>query len=335
MNDSYEHALARPLTEDERRLLEAGRAASAATLQRDREDRRRVADFMRVRYRAAKELKDSLVKRTLEAAGIESSEFRDRQNADRESILRFEAAELERAAERSRTVSEEQEKRIVARLESWQRNPRLLPVPPGSVPPPTPLFALVTTAALIETSSGYGAPAPQSNLAHPAIDADLGDDHLDGKLQIAYAEWFFLWQPPRDGSLTILGALVMNGHGFLWAEPGCLASSSASVATIVKVYGSQVDSTGSSTGEFDFFLPLAEHGVSKSWDESVGEIDSFTIDSDTPVTLPAPFPVVGGIPVAIRIGVRFDTYAHNAQARVDFRSGSFGLNVPFVYFFLG
>jgi hypothetical protein len=137
----------------------------------------------------------------------------------------------------------------------------------------------------------------------------------------------FVWTPPRSGFLNVTSFLSLNGVSSLWTNPTCEGGSATSSIGAYITLG-QGNSNSSFPGNQIF-----DRNISSSWGNSVGVADFFALDETDTVGIGTPthFPVAAEIPVSIAVEAQLYVSVWNAGAELDFMSGEFRLNVPYVF----
>jgi hypothetical protein len=133
--------------------------------------------------------------------------------------------------------------------------------------------------------------------------------------------------PPRSGFLNVTSFLSLNGVSSLWTNPTCEGGSATSSIGAYITLG-QGNSNSSFPGNQIF-----DRNISSSWGNSVGVADFFALDETDTVGIGTPthFPVATEIPVSIAVEAQLYVSVWNARAELDFMSGEFRLNVPYVF----
>lgn len=322
------------MTSAERKVLRA--AQSRAALQRSavKRDRRRIDAFMRMRRRAEREFKRGLGERMLEVAGIDRKTLERRLAKDRATIKNFlvrREAEAKRGSVIVRRRQLEQMRAHLARIKHAAKN-----TPYGGSAPVPRLDAVLNSAADIDIEGATESAksiAPQQNIARADFNND-NDTSLfsfdPGSLLLGQITWWFTWTPHLQGWLNVSAFLLVNGHLFLWAIPGCGTdrSGTASIGAFVSI--TQLDPQGNPFTVTSAPRTLIERSVKKSFDESTGQVDVYEIDITDVVTPDQSFPLFGTGSVTIGVTLAINLFSQSTTGEINLFDQAFSANVPVV-----
>ncbi|CAM3133912.1 Uncharacterised protein [Legionella steigerwaltii] len=278
--------------------------------------------FMFARQRAAKEFKHNLFEKAIHAAGMDPEELIQRQKKDAESVMRFIAKQKQTILSQSSLNNRQNELKNKARLQRWQQisSHKLMPTEQSIV------LTLDTAAEILLSDEGTTSIGANNNLAFTKAFVSSGG-YLGGPItgDLVYVDWLFVWSPPRSGRLDATSFLTMNGTSTLLTNSTCDGgSSSSSINGSMTLHQGNVEDS-SSTDIFD-------SEVSSSWGDSLGAANTIALDeTDVVGYRPTQFPVVAETPIVITVSASLYVSVFNGQAELDFMTGDFRLNVPYVF----
>jgi hypothetical protein len=282
-----------------------------------------IAEFMAIRHKAASEFKQKIFFQGLSAACIDVNDLQRRQERDQDTVNVFLSRQKQLIVLHAAEINQRNEFALNERLNRWdQINTR-----DWMSPPQQPVVLTLNTAAeILQSGPGTSSIAANNNLAFTQAKVSSGG-YLGGPLKgdIVNVDWLFVWTPPRDGLLDATSFLLLNGSSFLATNSTCDGgSASADIsATMTLSQGNMKDS--STTRIFDA-------RVSSAWGDSLGAVNIMHVDeTDTVGYKPTQFPVLANIPIIITVTASLYALVNNGQAELDFMSGGFRLNVPYVF----
>ncbi len=278
-------------------------------------------EFWVVRERSAREFKQNIVDNAFRLAGIDKTELSCRQQKDSQVVVDFINEQKKVAQYRAIDINNRHDDAFSRRLERWKQL-----IDKNLIPPPAIVLILDRAAKINLSGVGSTSIASNQNIAQTKAEIDSGG-YLGGPLRgdIVVVDWLFVWTPPRDGFLDVTSFLSMNGSSSLWAHStldGGSASSSVT-AGVTLSQGNVTDHSG---------LNLFNAQTKTSWGHFLGSANFQAVDgTDTVGYQPTQFPVVAKIPIVITITASLYVLVQNAHAELDFISGDFRLNVPYVF----
>ena len=318
-------------TKAEHELLSVGKRLLSERRKVQEEQQKQVESFMKLRKRAAREFKRELFDQALRTAGIAVQALTDRQSQDQESIAKFIETQRQEAVARSGQNNELQRAAMSERLKRWNQV-----LKPQSDMAGFPVSVYLESATeIVQTGEGTTSIAPQQNLVHTKAEVSSGG-YLGGPFEgdLVFIDWHFLWTPPRDGLLNATSFLQMNGASWLAINSDCNGGS-ASSSINASITLTQLNADGQPHSDSENTTLLDQLIQNSGWD-SVGEVQFINLnESDTVGNGRAfQFPVLGDIPILVTVSATLYVLGRNAQASLDFLSGEFQLNVPFVFLML-
>jgi len=319
------------ITKAEQELLEISKLTLSEHRDSQEKQKKQVETFMKLRKRAANEFKRDLFDQALRTAGIDVQALTERQSHDQESVAKFFETQKQEAVARSGKINELQRTAMIERLKRWNQV-----VKPQSNMAESPVSVYLESATeIVQTGEGTTSIAPQQNLVHTKAEVS-SSGYLGGGFEgeLVFIDWHFLWTPPRDGLLNATTFLQMNGASWLAINSDCNGGSASSSITAA-ITLTQLNAEGQPHSDSENATLLDQFIQNGGWD-SVGEVQFINLDEwDTVGNGRAfQFPVLGDIPMLVTVSATLYVLARNAQASLDFLSGEFQLNVPFVFLML-
>jgi hypothetical protein len=319
------------LTKAEQELLRVSKMALLERRDFQEKRQKQVESFMKTRKRAASEFKRELLVQALQTAGIDTQALANRQAQDQESIAKFIETQKQEAIACSGKINELQQAAISERQKRWSQV-----VKPQSNMAESPVSVYLESATeIVQTGAGTTSIAPQQNLVHTKAEVSSGG-YLGGAFEgeLVFIDWHFLWTPPRDGLLNATSFLQMNGASYLAINSDCSGGSASSSVTAA-ITLTQLNAEGQPHNDSESAQLLDQFIQNSGWD-SVGEVQFINLNEwDTVGNGRAfQFPVLGDIPILVTVSTTLYVLVRNAQASLDFLSGEFQLNVPFVFLML-
>jgi hypothetical protein len=311
------------------KIREALQVARAEFLSRKKirdAENSKVTKFMRARVRAENQFKAGLWERLVDVAQINKKELNERLKQDRISVEKFINNRKNEALESAREVKSRHIEMAKGRIK------RIFPGPPNPPSPgaPAPLIDILFTANGIDIQGG------DMNSQSIAKFKNLGKvrlfNHHDssgfsvGSFEFASIVWRFVWNPPRQGEISVWSFLSLNGHESLFCEPGCFYGASAGALVSAQLSLNQIDSSGSPFTQTSLPVKLWDSVVHKDSDDSTGQIDSSTLDQFQVLTSDQNFVLDGLNPVIISVELDLRVDARRAEAMIDLSTGAFAAN---------
>lgn len=319
------------VTKAEQELLRVSKMALSERRDIQEKQQKQVESFMKLRKRAASEFKRELFDQALRTAGIDAQALTDRQSHDQESIAKFLETQKQEAVARSGKINDLHRAAVNERLKRWNQvvKPEL-----DMAGAPVSVY-LESAIEIVQTGEGTTSIAPQQNLVHTKAEVSSGG-YLGGPFEgeLVFIDWHFLWTPPRDGLLNATTFLQMNGASYLAINSDCNGGSASSSIT-ASITLTQLSAEGIPHSDSENATLLDQFIQNSGWD-SVGEVQFINLDEwDTVGNGRAfQFPVLGNTPILVTVSATLYVLGRNAQASLDFLSGEFQLNVPFVFLML-
>jgi hypothetical protein len=309
------------LSKAEQHAVEATKKILTARHNTHANQRQEVESFNERRHNAAREFKQNLFDQALQAAKIDHEALSRRQRRDEDSGLDFLAKQKEHALKKADKVNQKNAADFSKQVSLWNK----ITADTSSA---IVVATLETAAGIVIYGPGTTSIAPDENLAFTQAMVDSGG-YLGGpfKGQIVSIDWLFVWTPPRPGFMNVTSFLSLNGVSALWTHATCDGGSAFSTIDAYISLG-QGNNLVSFPGNRIF-----DRIISSPWGNSVGVADFFTLDETDTVGngTPTHFPVAAEIPVSIAVEVQLYVSVWNALADLDFMSGEFRLNVPYVF----
>ncbi|HKN85816.1 MAG TPA: hypothetical protein VJV04_03045 [Nitrospiraceae bacterium] len=312
----------------ERAILSAGKALLMQARETARKNRRRTELFLSQRQRAGSLFKKDLLERSLRAAGIDQRLLAEQQQRDQKAVTKYLTVERKRAQAAARTVSRQQEKAVRDRKKRWEQ----VLGKNASLSPAVVSQYLDTASEIVLSGDGTTSIAAGQNLAQTRADVSSGG-YLGGPMKGALIDidWHFVWSAPQNGLLNVTTFLQLNGASWLAVNPDCnggVAESSLSGTLGL----TQWDSSGQPQHDAET-VELIDQEIQTSWGDSLGKVQFIALDETDLVGTGRAFqfPVLAEVPILITVSAQLYVFVWNAQAALDFLSGAYRLNVPFVF----
>ena len=316
------------LSPAERQALETSKKTLFERHSREASRRQELEAFNERRHLAAREFKQKLFDQALHAAKVDQEALTKRQQRDNNSGKEFLQKQQQTALEHANEINQRNAAAISERISLWRRINNEDRMASQSIIVAT----LESAAEIVIFGPGNTSIAPDENLAFTKASID-SSGFLGGPLKgdLVYVDWFFAWTPPRAGLLNVTSFLSLNGVSSLWTNADCNGGdASSTIDAFVTLRQGNVSDSFPGNRLFDRY-------IASPWGDSVGVADFFALDETDVVGVgrPTQFPVAAQIPVSITVEASLYVLVRNAQAELDFMSGDFRLNVPYVFLTLG
>jgi hypothetical protein len=317
------------ITKTERAVLSAGKTFLQHDREKVRQQRRRAELFLSQRQRVGTLFKKQLLERALLTAGINQGSLTKQQQRDQKAVTKYLAGARKTALGAARMITRQQNHVVTERKTRWdrilgKRNARL----------PAGLVSQYLDTATEITLSGEGTTsiAPGQNLGHTRIEVSSGG-YLGGPMKGALVniDWHFLWSVPHDGLLNATSFLQINGANWLAVNADCNGGFAQS-SLIATLGVTQIDSAGQPHHDAQT-ANLLNQDIQTSWGDSLGKVQFIALDETDTVGVGRAFqfPVMADLPTLITVSAQLYVFVWNAQAAMDFMSGDYQLNTPFVF----
>jgi hypothetical protein len=315
------------LTRDQRRALEAARKEAIRGYQAEKRRRRHIEAFERARTRAENKFKRGMADRLLAAAGLDRGGVEEQVERDHTAVTRFIRARAAEARRNGRGVLGRQRKYA---QEYLGRVERLLPLDP--LPSPrTEVLDKADDITVVDGTKSSTSIAKGKNIGRVLLfhdDSASIFEYSSGSWRFAQINWSFLWSPPIEGDLTVAAFLMVNGWRQVWCLSSCLTSGTAGATISTQLSITQNRFGGPWFTDTSAPVQLFDPRVSKSADESTGQIDVGGLDLPWVLTTDRPFPIDGLSPVVISVQLLLRVDCRRAQSTIDLFEKDFQANVP-------
>lgn len=317
-----------PNMKTERAILSAGKAMLMQVRETARKNRRRMDLFLNQRQRVGTLFKKDLLERSLRAAGIDQRLLVEQQQRDQKAITKYLTVERKHALAAARTVARQQDKVVKDRKKRWDQ----ILGRDSSLSPAVVSQYLDTASEIVLSGEGSTSIAAGQNLAQTRADVSSGG-YLGGPMKGALVniDWHFVWSAPQNGLLNATTFLQLNGATWLAVNPDC--NGGVAESSLTATLGlTQWDSSGQPQHDAET-VDLLDQEIQTSWGDSLGKVQFIALDeTDTVGTGRAfQFPVLADVPILMTVSAQLYVFVWNAQAALDFLSGAYRLNVPFVF----
>lgn len=317
------------ITKAKRAVLSAGKTLLLQDREKDRRQRRRTELFFGRRQRAGSLFKKQLLERAVHIAGIDQRRLAEQQQRDQKAVIKYLTVERKTALAAARRITCQQNQVVADRKKRWDRV-----LGKRNAPLPSEVVSQYLDTATEITLSGEGTTsiAPGQNLVHTRVDVSSGG-YLGGPMKGAFVniDWHFLWSVPQDGLLNATSFLQLNGANWLAVNADCNGGFAQS-SLIATLGVTQLDSAGQPHHDAQT-ADLLDQDIQTSWGDSLGKVQFIALDETDTVGggRAFQFPVTADLPILMTVSVQLYVSVWNAQAAMDFMSGAYRLNVPFVF----
>lgn len=316
-------------TKMERAVLSAGKTLLLHDRENDRQQRRRAELFLGQRQQAGSLFKKQVLERAFHTTGIDQRKLTEQQQRDQKAVTKYLALEQKTALAAAQKVTRQQNHVVTVRKARWDRilGKRKALLSAGV------LSQYLDTATEIALSGdGTTSIAPGQNLAHTRVNVSSGGA-LGGPMKgsLVTIDWHFLWSVPQEGLLNVTSFLQLNGANWLAINADCNGGFAQSSLTATLGI-TQLDSAGQPHHDAQT-AELLDQDIETSWGDSLGKVQFIALDETDTVGAGRAFqfPVTADLPISIMVSVQLYVFVWNAQAAMDFLSGAYRLNVPFVF----
>jgi hypothetical protein len=310
------------LSNAELEILQAGKNALSERRSAKAKQQRNVDSFNMKRQEAAFEFRRKLFDQALQAAGVDTQALADRHSRDQDAIVRF----MEMQKQESLAQAGEINNRHKAKAGECLARLSKIATPQSSA------VALQVATEITLSGAGTASIAPGQNLAHTEAQISSGG-YLGGPIRgdSVDIDWHFLWTPPSDGLLNASSFLQMNGASTLFVSSDCNGGdASSTVRAQISVW--QLNGSGQLLGFDTQSGVLVDQTLQGTY---CGTGASQTINLDEFDNVGAgrafQFPTLANLPLLIVVSASLYVLVNNGQAYLDFLSGDYRLNVPFVF----
>lgn len=316
------------LTKTERAVLSAGKSQLQYNRERARQQRRRAELFLGHRQRVGTLFKKQLLEHTLRTADIDQQRLTEQQRQDQKAVTKYLQAEQKTALAFGRKVSRQQKQVVTEQKRRWDRILKNMNALSSGI-----ISQYLDTATeIVLSGAGTTSIAPGQNLVHTRVDVS-GGGYLGGPMkgEIVNIDWHFLWSVAHDGLLNATSFLQLNGANWLAVNPDCNGGFAQSSLTATLGI-TQTDSTGQPHHDAQT-SNLLNQDIQTSWGDSLGKVQFITLDETDTVGVGRAFqfPVTANLPILITVSAQLSVFVWNAQATMDFLSGDYRVNAPFVF----
>lgn len=317
------------ITKPERAVLSAGKTRLVHDREKDRQQRRRAELFRGQRQQVGIRFKTQLLERALHTACIDQGSLTQQQQRDQQAVAKYLARERKTALAAARMITRQQNHVVSERKTRWDRilGQRISRLPAGIVSQ-----YLDTATEITLSGDGTTSIAPGQNLVHTRLEVISGG-YLGGPMKGAFVnvDWHFLWSVSHNGLLNVTSFLQLNGANWLAVNADCNGgfAQSSLTATLGVM---QLDSAGRPHHDAQT-ATLLDQDIQTSWGDSLGQVQFLTLDETDTVGVGRAFqfPVTADLPILITVSAQLYVFVWNAQAAMDFMSGDYRLNAPFVF----